>query len=320
MLMLVVVSAGAQLTPPPITTKSNDNGGRPVSAAEAAHHVWIQDVRNDAAHSFRAKDYPIDSMHSVVAATGAHWLANLPKGSVRGIQLDPSGRVDIAAKQEPYARQQIAERLATPGLSFDDKAYTLMTAVDGFSDYYYPERLPEAEAYLAKLDAMGEAALNQRFRARLDLVDTYYLLGRSKDVLRHGLTALDMIPKMTFFDRCLMTSLSLPGCGSGDLYAATIDALTGQPGGGAKIEALNQRLKTAMKASPADVAFDTAYALRGEAYENAIKYMILGTSRLGTKAKPIISNYWFNRGPTRDSGVVLLDDGKVRVIEVAGYN
>jgi hypothetical protein len=320
LMMAFVTGAGeAQLAPPPITTTSNGNGGRPMSAAEVEHHVWIQRTRTALAHSFRAKDYPIDSMHAADARASRELLSGLRTAGARGIQLDPSGGVGIAARDEPYSKQQIAERLATANLSLDDRAYTYMVAVQEFSNYYYPERLRDAESYLVKLDALGDAALSWRFRARIDLVDTYYRLGRSQEVLKHGLTALDMIPRMTFFDRCLMFSLSLPGCGSGELYMATIDALTGRPGGGAQIDALNKRLTIAIKASAADVSPDTGYTERGRTYEGTLKYMIDGTARLGTYAKPIVSNFWFNRSSS-DSAVIAVNDGKIRVMEIAGYN
>jgi hypothetical protein len=300
----------AAVTSPAVTTKSVDASTRPVSAAEAAHHVWIKDGRLKDANAFvHTADYSSDSMKKVMSETGREWLTRMQQSPVKGIQLDPSGHVGVAAEREAYAKQQLAERLATPGLSLQDRAFAYLTAVQAFGDMDYPDRFPQAEAYLKQLDAMGDSAALWRYGARAHLVYMYYLLGRSADVIRHGTSAIALGAVMPFSDR---------GALNGRVYPATVEALAGQPDGPAKIAALNTTLLAALAASPAHIAYDSNYANMAVDYASNAKAMIMVSAMLGTKARPVVAQLWINR-PKSDSATIAVDDGKIRIIEVSDY-
>jgi hypothetical protein len=306
------VSVQAQLTSPEVTTFSAAASTRPISAAEAAHHVFMKDGRLRDANALRhTPDYPRDSIRTVLKATGREWLTRIQQRPIQGIQLDPSGRVGVSAEQEAYAKQQIAVRLATPGLSFDDRAYTYLLAVQAFADEDYPDRLPHAEAYLKQLDALGDSAAYLRYRARVALMSAYYTLGRSADVIRHGTSAIALGALIPFIYRGGALTDS-------PVYPTTVEALAGQPGGADKIAALNTTLLAALKASPALIAYENSYAALAQIYITKAKMMIEISAMLGKPAAPVMAQLWINR-PTSDSATIAVNDGKIRILEVSDY-
>jgi hypothetical protein len=285
-----------------------------ISAAEAAYHVTVQQKKNRDGVSFRQAYYPLDSMNAVVASTGIRWLTRLQGQPVQGIQHDPAATVSVAAQADAYARSQISARLATSRLAFEDKAFTYLTAVQAFADAMSPGRLVVAEEYLVALDAMGDSAAVWRFKARQALVDAYARLGQSVNVIRHGVRAFQLMPLMQFYDRGQL----LPSWCACDFYPTVIDALSGQPGGKNRIDSLNALAKAVLIPSPSLVARDPEFAKHGREYQEQLNTLIAATSKIGSQGAPLVSNYWLNR-PTRDSAQIPVNDGKIRVLEVATY-
>jgi hypothetical protein len=285
---------------------------RPITAAEASAHTQAKVLEAMVkAVSYRSAHYPIDSIRAAVAVVGAEWLARLRQQPVKGIQLDPSGRVGVGARQDAYAKAQIATRLATPALPVSDKAHALRTAVEAFGNFYTPERLPVAEAYLKDLDALGDSAATWRFEARKTLLWTYYLLGRSADVVRLGTQAIQIAGIIPFANRNM-----LYGQVEEQVYSPTVEALTGQPNARAQIDRLNVVLRAGAIPDPALIAFDSVYARLGEMAQGAAEYWIASNAKLGTQAAPLVAHHWLNR-PSHDSTTLSLNDGKIRLIEVA---
>jgi hypothetical protein len=298
-------SAGAQLAPPVITSVSSGRPSLPPSSA--AYHVRRKEGQLELMVSFRDKHYPIDSMMKIVEATSNEWLARLKQQQVKGLELSPSGRVGVVAGQEAYAHAQIAQRLATPGLSMQDKGHTLRLAVSAFTNENYPARLPIAERYLTQLDALGKEVALWQMEARSSLVYVYMLLGRSQDVIRHGTAALNRLPDIPYI---------LQGYGS--LYYEVAQALSGQSDARPKIEALNVLIRSTYDA-PADLlALDSGFAWTAASRRAEGEKMIKIAALLGTEGAPLLSNYWANR-PTTDSAVIPVNDGKVRLIEIFSY-
>jgi len=286
----------------------------PVTAAEAAFHVREQEEAIRDAISFRQAHYPVDSMLQVIAGTGAQWLAHLQGDAVHGMQLDPSSEVGASARQDAYAKAQIAARLATPGLSFRDKAFTYLTAVQSFTNEYTPERFPIAEQYLDALDALGDSAAYWQLEARKPLIQAYFHLGRSDDVIRIGVRALQLVRVLSFHDRGRL----LPSRGS-DMYAMVIDALAGRSDGRPRIDSLNRMLESSLATPPHLAALDSEFIEMGMSYRQEFTRLIAATSKLGTMGAPLVSNYWLNR-PSRDSAIIPVSDGKIHVIEMGSYD
>jgi len=315
LLFLDASPARAQLAPPAVSMHGTAVQDLPLSPAEAGYHVRARRSRLITPLGFDYLSFPRDSIQHEVAAAAAQWLVEAQRTPIRGIQLDPSGRIGIVANQVQYAQRQFAERLATPGLSAAAKAYTLVAALQAFADPAFPERLPIAEHYLAQLNALGDTVAIYRWLGEQALVQAYYLLGRSDDVVRHGVHAIEQLPTIPYQDRLIAVYPN----GIHDLYIPTVDALTGQPGGQAKIDRLNTILRQEVKAPSAIVALDSEYLDHQRASENELSIYLRGSALLGTKGAPIVSNYWLNR-PTRDSATVPVDDGRIHVLLFASYN
>jgi len=307
------IAAHAQLTVPAIALEGVPPTS--ISAAEVAYHVAVADVALQATEAIsfrRMTTYPKDSMLSVAKASGSRWLQRLQAQPVTGIQLDPAGIIGVAAGREDYAKAQIAARLATPGLSLGDRAFTLLTAVQAFGRWEYPARLPVAEGYLKALDALGDAASPWQFEARAALANAYYFLGRSADVIRHGVQAMSLVGRMEFRDRWSLFGVRK------DLYVMTVEALTGLPDGRQQIDQLNARLKPLAVTPPELIALDSSFYWFGVQYQAAVQLFVTMSERLGAVGAPIVANYWINR-PTRDSALIPVNDGRIHVVEVATY-
>jgi hypothetical protein len=303
----------AAVSMPVFALMATGTSTRTITAAEASANVSAAFIEAySRSVTFRSAHYPMDSIRSAVERSGAQWLSRVQAAPIVGIQLDPSGKVGVAADREAYAQRQIATRLATSGLTLEDQAFALRTAVEAFSDMYAPERLPTAERYLVQLDALGDKATLWQFEARRTLLWTYYLLGRSADVVRIGTSAIAVLGRVPFADRYLPMFAQI----TDQVYSPVIEALTSQPDARAAIERVNTMLRATTIPSPALVAADRNYEYLGQLYQRKAQELIEGNAKLGTKAAPLIAHHWINR-PSPDSAMLAVDDGKIRLIEVA---
>jgi len=307
-LALGAIPVGAQVTVPdvPITAAGVSTGS--VTPAQTLMYIAVAQTRIEKALSFRSAHYPKDSMEAALTLASKRWLDTITAHPVRGMQLDPAGGVGAAAGEDAYAAKQIDARLATAGLSFNDKAFAYLTGVMAFASASHPDRLPKAVAYLAGLDKLGVAAAPWQFEARRALADVYYRLGRSPELVQYGSQAMQLVAVMPFYDRDMMYSHS------GDLYMHTMEALAGQPNGRTRIAKLNETLRAALVPPPALLAEDSAYTMIGMFYTQNMQTKFEASERLGTRGDPLVSNYWINRA-TRDSATVPVTDGRIRVIE-----
>jgi len=312
---VLAAPAGAQVLSPNITFNGPRNSSIHATPAEALLNIEYERARTSQYSSpVTGAYYPKDSMRAVAETRASSWVKALEASPVKGLQIDPYGVISVSAHQEDVAKRQITERLATPGLSFTDKAYTLQMAAGAFASSDYPERLPIAEGYVKQLDAMGTKAAYWQFSARRPLIYAYYRLGRSADVARTGLAAFALVNVMPYERREDMFS---PGIWMD--YAAVVDALSGQPGGRATIKAMNKKLMEATVAPAPLVAADSFFAWNSEWWRNHMQGEIDLAERVGEAATPMVSNYWVNRGPSRDSQSVAVNDGKIRIIEIGSF-
>jgi hypothetical protein len=309
---VVPVSSPAtfMVVPPVLTIPPQGQSAAQLTAAEMAEQTGLRRISVTGKVSLKLAHYPVDSLKNEVATEGQRWLGQLRKQSpVRGLQLDPSGRLGVSAEQDAYARAQLAARLATPGLSLADKAYTLLTAVKAFSDVWSPARLPVAEEYLTALDALGDSAAAAQFDARQDLMGTYYLTGRSANVVRHGLRAIALLAKIPFHERRNEMMY-------GAVYTMTVDGLSGRSDFHQQMEQVNRLFNAATTAPPGLIAFDSGFANTERSYRYGVKRLIAGNAMIGKSGAPLVAHAWVNRGSS-DSATVPVNDGKIRVIEMA---
>jgi hypothetical protein len=284
--------------------------------AHALINLGHEDSRTASRATSVAKaHFPKDSLRHVAEQRAQQWLSTLHQAPVKGLQLDPYGMIAVSAHQDAVAQQQIATRLATPGLSVADRGYTLQWAVSAFASVDYPNRIPVAERYLTQLDALGPDAAFWQLQARLPLIEVYYRLGRGTDVIRLGLHAFSLVDRVPFELR----GAAVYNPGIAFSYAAVVDALSGQPDGRAKIRAMNEQLEAGTTAPAAYVARDSFFSYIAERYHGEIHAQVVMSERVGQQGTPLVANYWVNRGATRDSQTVAVNDGTIRVIEIGSY-
>jgi len=319
LLSVPLAAAQAPLAVAPVTMTHGSNATTlgsagtavPLSATEAAFHMAQLALRLDVeSHA------PSDSQRVVRSAGAQQWLQQLQTSAVSGIQLDPYGTLQVTAGHDTLAQQTIAARLATPGLSAADRAYTDFTAVTAFASVDVPARLPVAEHYLTALDALGPAAALPQFVAHKQLAGIYYLLGRSSDMLRHGLRAVAVLPDVELVDRSAMFF-------DPQFYSELVGVLSGQPNAPARIATLNAALLAAATPSAAVVARDAGADGRGKRYQSSLHEMIVVGTRIGTPAQPVEGNFWVNlSAPGSVSGphTIPVADGTIRILEMGHYN
>jgi thiol-disulfide isomerase/thioredoxin len=306
-----------QLLPPPIAYHAPLDSSRRLLATQAWMNVEYERSRSHALSVFAlSSHYPKDSLLHVAAARANQWITQLQRARVRGLQLDPYGILSVIANRDSLANQQIAARLAEPGMTLYDKAFTLQMAVSAFANADFPDRFPVAEKYLRQLDALGNDAALWRLRARTPLVRGYYRLGRSESLARVG----EELFRLTEFVPCPWRSVSTYDDERIKLlYSMVITAFSGRPDGRAKIRALNEYL-SAHAVPPAEaIAHDSNAVWTGRGHLDVLKYSLLVSERVGMPGAPIAASYWLNRGPSRDSQMVQVNDGRVRIIEIGSY-
>jgi hypothetical protein len=299
--------AQTQFTVPPVTWSHDAH--REVTAPEAEFHVALKEWQLDAGISYHA-EYPKDSLLQVVATHAEKWLTEIEKRPIKGLQHDPAGRISVSAKNEKTAQEQFAKRLATPGLPLADRAYTYMMAVGAFANWRFPGRLPIAEEYLAALTKLGPAAAPWQLRARAGLVGTYMMLGRSDAVLRHGMSAMRLLPSMAYADQEQYGFL---------VANQLLDAISGMPEAQAKLDTIATYLQTTIHPPAAMLVEDSSLVVAAEGrrqimYEKWTKNREL----LGQVGKPFFAQYWVNRASS-DSASIPVNDGKIRIVQIFDY-
>jgi hypothetical protein len=310
--MAAPLVARAQVEAPALNFNMTASSVVPLSAGEVAQHVRLTNVRIDDSVAYSQRSYPIERLLAQKTSAASQWLAGLRTRPIKGIQLDAASVVSVNAGDEALAHAQIAERLATPGLSVTDRAFTYLTAVKAFANVHYPARLPAAEDYAKRLDALGDSAATSRFVAHRTIANVHYMLGHSADLIRHGTQAITLVPKMPFYER---QEMYIFGC---DLYTEMATALAPLPEGKARMAALNAILRAGTAVPAKNVALDTSFIGLGKALERSTTAMIASVAVLGNKAVPFVANYWVNR-PSRDSATLYVDDGKIRLVEISAY-
>jgi len=262
-----------------------------------------------------------NALHERVQTWIATLHANRP-GATTGLQLDPLGALYVAAGQDVIARQQFDARLSTPGLSLDDKAYTLLLATTMFArDTADSPRITEALDYMRQLDAMPEEVNFAKYRAHEALADHYYMLGQDADVLVHARKGLALVPRMSFYDYDHVYRYGL--------FDTFVTAVSGQPNGRAAIDSMVAFLKPVMSAPtrPAEKE-DSMLVWAGQFMYAPWLNTVLETEKMiGLPAPAVIATHWYNTpAPTTPAPPAItaiapaakqlaLNDGTIRLLE-----
>ena len=288
-----------------------------VSAVRHHNHLRIPP---DAAH------VPEDSIRAIVLARAKAWLPQLHAdgvgraGGPDALHWDDAGRLAIAANEDTLAHAYFTKRLAMPGLSVSDQAYTLLTAVRAFADTAYPTRLPAAEQYATRLDRLPVSVVgDSRYLAHAALAHAYYDLDRSEPALEHARKALLLVPQLPFQDReSAYSDLSV--------YLIAAHLLLETPSGRAEFDRITAALTGAATVSAAEVARDSLLQMNSEFWAGAFRDRAAGAALLGRAAPPLRAMAIWNMPSVSPSEHALapqsirLDDGVARLIVFGDVN
>jgi len=270
---------------------------------------------------------PNDKLDGMIAQRAKQWVASLTSDSVKGIQQDPMGELFVATGHDEAAKQQFAARLATPGLSIEDKAYTLVLAVRVFGkEADSAARMRTALEYLATLDALPRRVAFEQFVAHQALADAYFSAGHGPEVIKQLSKAFILVPDIPFENR--HWQLGEPGS-IGQSFISLADVLSGRPDGRARIDSVGEWLKPYTLPTAALLAADTKDSL---AYKNGrmnsmgFAGVLQMVSRIGRPAPDVIANHWWNTtvpttphaGPPGTKAKSFAD-GVIRVTEYGHY-
>jgi len=232
------------------------------------------------------------------------------------------GQLAATAGQDAVAKQQFADRLATPKLPTADRVYTLQSAVQAFSSNGDDvSRMKTACDYLSALDALPKGStelLLAQIEARLAIATAYFLAGKGDAALPFYRDAFKRVSgvEFTFRNWNLYTGAFID-------FANVVSSL---PNGRAEIDSTGARLLALSKIPPELVAQNPDFwgplGQQAPFFQGAITQ----TSMLGRRAPDIQAQYWYNAvAPSETSPksskirVKRMDDGKIRVLMIGHY-
>ena len=260
-----------------------------------------------------------DSIEPAIKDKTHAWITQLQAAPAKGIQLDPTGELYVADGQDALAKQQFAERLATKGLSTDDRAYTLLLAARVFAHPENPERIKAALGYMAQLDAMPVSVVAFKFKGRVALGEAYYVTGDGPAVATQLTKALAMTPQIPFARRKPIF-VNSP-------ITMLADVLSGDPSGHARIDSIGKALLPYATATPEQVAQDSTYFWYSHFFTEEFKGTLELTAHLGQQAPVITAMHWYNTDAPNVVSTAApgahaknLGDGVIRLMEFGEYS
>jgi thiol-disulfide isomerase/thioredoxin len=251
-------------------------------------------------------------------ALARNWVVSLRSSPVTGIRLDPMGALSARAGHDTLAQRQFMERLATPGLSTSDRAYTLVLAVQAFGrDADDTARMRIAEAYNAQLQALPASVFSQKFDGRISLAFSYSQAGDGAGVIEHLTKGFMLVPRMSFEERrrVFVDYDDLP-------VVLLANVWSGLPEGRRKIDSLGRWLQSYAVATPEQIGTNPLYQNVTRDYTRKLTQVLQLVRFLGTTAPEITGHFWINasapgtKHPSfAGASVKKLNDGVVRIIE-----
>jgi thiol-disulfide isomerase/thioredoxin len=308
-----VGTAGAQIVRPSVPADA-----RSITAAERNRGAMLAQGLGVISDDGRRLFTP-EQLDPILRQRARQWLDALPPNAATGLQLDPLGQLAIITGQDELAAAQFARRVATPKLSVDDRAYTLLLAVRAFGvDAKNTARMQRALQYMARLDTMPVSAIVARFSAHSALGEAYYRAGDNTKVLAHLMTAFSLVPRVPF-ERRFFSQYN-------GIFLVLADVLSGLPDGRQRIDSMLTWLEPYTRPSAELLAQDSTLRWKGDGEARELQKMVTMTNLLGRKAPAITAHYWINTPPPSitdpkypGTEVKTLDDGKIRVIEFGHY-
>ncbi len=254
--------------------------------------------------------YPKDALRAAVVGRARVWLDSLAAKGVHGFQLTPYGQLAVVGDQEALAQHELAQRVATPGLSVADRAFVLSAGATAFADREHPQWLPIAEHYLAQLTALGVAADAWQFTARDRLSEVYYDLDQRPKALAHAMRAYALLPDLPFEDHLLALFRRPMHLRVADILLGT----PGTPGGAATMHAVDSLIIAMARPTEDRIQLDSGTLWLGQQMIRMVQGDSAFAFTLGHPGPPITGTAWIN---TSDAGPheQRVSDGRIYLLD-----
>ncbi len=259
------------------------------------------------------------------------WAASLAAAPGAGIQLDAAGELFISAGDITSAQAVFGKRLATPGLSLADSAYTLELAVGLFSRGGRASgdtaRLVIAKQYLKQLDALPTSISVAKFKGHMSLAYTHYFRGDGAAAVAEALDALNVVKEVGFAERY---DMMVAGDGRAVPHALTMlgEIWSVDTTHRSILDSVGKHMLSLAKASPEQLANDTkrkTYAWASGRWTEDVQNAMAMNGLVGKPAPPLIGTHWYNTetppissDAAPNARALPAGDGVIRVVELGG--
>jgi len=250
---------------------------------------------------FDAPYIPKDTIEMKVSVKANDCIARFPVADVSGKQIDALASIYVLSGQDDKGKELFAKRFADPNLKGREKSLAYLAGVKAFSDHNKPARIATAEEYMKALDALPAAdAAEEIIGAHAIMANTYRLLEKYDDQIRHGMASLTVAQKATQFDRAANLDPLI------STYGDLAETYVARPDGKARIDEIAKIFSTPVAPDPADVK---------EGVDKAVQrgYM------LGKPAPDIVANHWFNMDQPPANNTMIVKGNVPHVLEFTQF-
>jgi len=264
----------------------------------------------------------MDSLHAVVDSLAKLWAGRLHGVPIKGYQHLPMAMVSARAGDDATTVQHITALLSAPGISVEERAWVLASAVAIFleSDTLpTPVHIRTARTYYAQLQELPfESSVRERFVSLIGLMQAEAVTGELTQATQDGLDAYAFVGKTNNYDaKALMLR-------SGALVSLAL-LLSGQPHGIARIDSLVTALTPHVEL-PASLANDSLARYVVQDVRRDFFIMAKKMSFFGKPAPAYVATHWLNQPqPTEISDAAAgarvkpLNDGVIRIIAMGWF-
>lgn len=284
----------------PAVAIAQDFSEVPTSPAECVQE--LRAYRNKAiwAAGLWAPVLPKDSIAKSLVGRAEVCIARFPIEKTVGKQIEALGKIYVVANKDDIARQLFDKRSSDMKATVRERSLTLEAAVEAFADFQQPDRIPHAESYLKKLDAMDETTLVEKFNGHRYLADTYRRLGQNDKLLLHAVEALRIYGTMDQGDRSIPQQVYATF-----MYQDASEVYYDMPDRTQKMEHIKKLMLNAKEEDFPGTKQELMYAVQR-------------SDMLGTLAPTVVANHWINV-PEAKQSQEFGKDGQIRLVQFNAF-
>jgi len=261
----------------------------------------------------------MDSVRTIVEDRVRTWLSALALKDPTRLFQTPTAALASFVQQDTLFDRLVAEHLADPRLSPEERLWTNVTAFDLLTPHDTAQttvQLQHALRYLAAIDRFPPSVLyGTRYSVRIGMMNAELRRGDIAAAIRWGNEAYSMVPLMTnYLDRV--------SAATNEALITFATLLAGEPNARHKIDSLLTFLRPFVPAPSALIAQDTVYRIYGAYQEQAFAGLEAAVhDALGKPNTMLVATHWYKQPvPTLVSDAApqarlkRLDDDTIRVI------